>query len=324
VTDLRPTARALRALDLLQQRPGLTAGELAAELDVTERAARRYVGLLREAGIPVEATRGPYGGYRLGRGVRLPPVHFTAVEALGLVMAVLDGHHAAADPDDPVGSALGKVIRALPEEVGRQAATVRRFAAAAPDRGATRPDPAVTSALVGAVADQRRVTLAYRTSAGSSWTGDVDPWAVVVRHGHWYLLCHAHAAGAVRAYRVDRIRSVEARAERFRPPEDLNPVAVLEEHLGLGWPYATRVVFDAPVEVVARHVRPPMGRLEPTDDGERCVLVGSTGNPTMYAGEWLAAIPLPFRVEGGPELRWAVGELAARLTAAVASGDDGG
>ena len=112
---LSPTGRALRALELLQAQPGITARELAAQLDVTERAARRYVAILREAGIPVESIRGPYGGYRVGRGIRLPPLMFTATEALGLVMAVLDGSHAAADAGDPVGSAPGKIIRALPE-----------------------------------------------------------------------------------------------------------------------------------------------------------------------------------------------------------------
>jgi len=51
-------------------------------------------------------------------------VVFTEPEAVGLVMAVLDGQPAAADVDDLVGSALGKVIRALPESVGRQAAAL--------------------------------------------------------------------------------------------------------------------------------------------------------------------------------------------------------
>jgi predicted DNA-binding transcriptional regulator YafY len=98
---------------------------------VTERAARRYIAILREAGIPVESTRGPYGGYRVGWGIRLPPLVFTAAEALGLVMAVLDGSHAAADAGDPVGAALGKIIRALPENVSRQAATIRRASSVA-------------------------------------------------------------------------------------------------------------------------------------------------------------------------------------------------
>ncbi len=211
-TDLSPTARALRAIEILQTRPGATAGELGAWLGVTERAARRYVGILREAGIPVESARGPYGGYRLGRGTRLPPVVFTEPEALGLVMAVLDGQPAAADVDDLVGSALGKVIRALPESVGRQAAALREHASAAPDRYSARPDPSTTSALVAAIAARRRVLVTYRSESGNEWEAEVDPWAVVVRYGRWYLLCHSHRADAIRTYRVDRVRAVQQTA----------------------------------------------------------------------------------------------------------------
>jgi predicted DNA-binding transcriptional regulator YafY len=230
-------------------------------------------------------------------------------------MAVLDGSHAAADADDPVGAALGKIIRALPETVSRQAATMRRHACAVPDRGAVRPGTETTSALVAAVAAQRRVSIGYRSESGRQWDEDVDPWAVVVRHGRWYLLCHSHRADAVRAYRVDRIQSVAEGDERFCAPEDLDYTDVLEEHLGTGWQFETRVVFDAPRDEVARYTRPPMGRLEP--DGQRCVLTGTTSNPAMYAGEWLASIPIPFQVEGGPELRAAVAAVAARLTAAL-------
>ncbi|WP_262384771.1 helix-turn-helix transcriptional regulator [Actinoplanes teichomyceticus] len=310
-----PTARALRTMEILQARPGTTAQQLAAALEVTERAARRYVGILREAGIPVESVRGPYGGYRLGRGARLPPVVFTEEQALALVMAVLDGRPAAGDGDDPVGAALGKVIRALPEGIGRQAAALRAYAAVAPGPSAARTDPATASALVAAVADRRRVVLAYRGPDGGAFDDEVDPWAVVVRHGRWYLLCHSHRAAAVRTYRVDRVREVRRTARRCAPPDGLDPVAALEEHLGSGWRYPTRVRFDAPADRVAPWIRPPMGRLEP--DGDRCVLTGSTRNPAMYAQEWLAAVPFGFTVEEGPELRAAVAAVAARFGAAT-------
>ena len=315
-TQLSPTARALRTLEILQNRPGATADELAATLGVTERAARRYVGILRESGIPVESTRGPYGGYRLGRGARLPPVVFTEVEALGLVMAVLDGQPAAVDGDDLVGAALSKVIRALPERVGRQAAALRKYASAAPDRSSSRADPAVASALVAAVAARRRVLVTYRNASGHEWEAEVDPWAVVVRYGRWYLLCHSHRADAVRTYRLDRIRTVQQTAYDFEPPVELDPVAALEANLGSGWEFPTRVVFEAPLAEVAPWIRPPMGRLEAA--GEGCVLIGSTSNPAMYAQEWLPRVPVAFRVEGGEELRAAVAALAARFAAAVA------
>jgi predicted DNA-binding transcriptional regulator YafY len=313
--DISPTARALRALEVLQGRPVTTAGELAVRLGVTERAARRYVGILREAGIDVRSARGPHGGYRLGRGTRLPPVVFTGAEALGLVMAVLDGHPSATDVDDLVGSALGKVIRALPEQVGRQASALRELASAVPNRYAARPDPAITSALVEAVAARRRVQLRYRGESGNEWVADVDPWAVVVRHGRWYLLCHSHRADAVRTYRVDRVRDVTLTRQEFQPPAGLDPVAALEENLGSGWQFDTRVTFDTPIAEVAPWIHPPMGRLEARGNG--CVLVGSTRNPTMYASEWLARLPFAFRAEGGPELRAAVRTLAARFAAAA-------
>jgi predicted DNA-binding transcriptional regulator YafY len=314
-----PTARALRALEFLQSRPaGARAEELAERLGVTDRAVRRYIGILREAGIPVDSIRGPHGGYRLGRGTRLPPVVFTELEALGLVMAVLDGQPSAAETgtDDLVGTALGKVIRALPERVGRQAAALREHASAAPDAYSARPDPLVTSALVAASAIHRRVQITYRSEAGNEWDAEVDPWAVVVRYGRWYLLCHSHRANAIRTYRVDRVGSVRQTDQSFEPPNDLDPVAAVEENLGIGWRYVTRVVFHAPYDEVLRWIRPPMGRPEPASGGG-CVLIGSTRNPTMYAQEWLANIPLPFTVEGGPELREAVAALAARLTASV-------
>ncbi|GAA2747139.1 helix-turn-helix transcriptional regulator [Kitasatospora cinereorecta] len=317
-TGTSPTARALRALEILRTRPGTTAEQLAERLGVTDRAARRYVAILREAGIPVDSVSGPYGGYRLRRGTRLPPVAFTQGEAIGLVMAVLDGRPAATEPGDLVGSALGKVVQALPEEVGRQAAALREHAAAAPDPGAAYPDPAVTSALVDAIAARRRVAITYRSGAGNRWQAEVDPWAVVVRRARWYLLCHSHRADAVRTYRIDRVLAAEETATGFRMPDDLDPVALLEENLGTGWAHPVRVLFEAPMAQVAPWVGPPMGRLEAAGDaGEHCVLVGSTRNPVMYAGEWLAAVPYPFHVQGGPELREAVAALAARLGAAV-------
>ncbi|MFB7944232.1 helix-turn-helix transcriptional regulator [Kitasatospora phosalacinea] len=315
-TGSSPTARALRALEILRERPGTTSEQLAQRLGVTDRAARRYVAVLREAGVPVESERGPYGGYRLGRGARLAPVSFTQEEALGLVMAVLDGRPAATDPEDLVGSALGKVVRALPEAIGRQAAALRTHAAAAPDPYPAHPDPAVASTLVEAIAARRRVLIGYRSGDGDEWRAEVDPWAVVVRRSRWYLLCHSHRADAVRTYRIDRVRTAERCGTPFTMPDGLDPVAALEEHLGSGWAFRTRVRFDAPLERVAPWVGPAMGRLRP--DGEGCLLEGSTRNPAMYAGEWLAAVPFPFRVLEGPELRAAVVELATRFTEAAA------
>lgn len=314
-SETSPTARALLALELIQGRPGITADQLADRLGVTSRAARRYVAILREAGIPIVSTSGPAGGYTPGRGLRLPAVQFSQGEALALVMAVLDGHHAAHDPADPVGSALGKILRAMPDRVAAQAESVRRTAAAAPDRGAARPDPEITASLVSACADRRLVDLAYRSGSGNEWTAVVEPWAVVVRYGRWYLLCRDPGREVVRTYRIDRVQ-VGRWLEGLVPGGDRQgPVEALEEHLGAGWEFATEVIIEGSLTQCERVVGRALGTLTAIDE-RTTRLVGSTSNPHSYA-ERLVLLPVAFRIVQGPEVRAAARELGQRLLAAA-------
>jgi predicted DNA-binding transcriptional regulator YafY len=308
--ETTPTARTLLVLEMVQNRPGITADRLAQRLGVSERAARRCVATLREAGVPIESVRGPFGGYHVGRGLRLPPLMFTASEALGLVMAVLEAHHGAADAEDPVGSALGKIVRVLPEPVAGPVEAVRRVQARGPDPDAG-PTAETTAALVQACAAQRRLRLGYRLGRGREPVMDVDPWAVVVRFGRWYLLCWSHTSEARRVLRVDRVTTLEVLDESCESPTDLDPVRALEEHLAEGWRYDVEVVVDAPLEIVARWLRRNLGRLEAIDD-EHTRLVGTTDEPEWYA-EHLADVRAPFRVVGPPELRDAVRALGKRL-----------
>ena len=313
--DRSPLARALACLALVQTRPGITAQQLARRLGVSDRAVRRYVAVLREAEIPVDAVSGPHGGYRLGRGVRMPPLLFTEAEALALTMAAMVG--VSDQEDDVVARALDKLVRTLPGKVGEQAAEMWRRAVPTPARADALPDPSTSSTLVALAAERRRARLRYRSASRSLLERTVDPWALVVRRRSWYLLCFDHDVGAVRTYRVDRVLHVVALDERFDPPADLDPAAAVEHHLGAGRRFTTLVRFEVPVEEVRPLVGAVMGRLAPVDDDAACLLTGTTDNPAMYAGEWLAAIPLPFRVLGGEELRAAVRDVAARMAGAV-------
>ncbi len=317
---MSPTARALLALEVIQNSPGITARRLGERLGVTERAARRYVAILREAELPIESVSGPYGGYQVGRGLRLPPLTFTAAEAMGLVMAVLEGHRNAADPTDLVGGALAKIMRVLPERV---AGPVRAVRAAVVPRPAdeTEVSPELTTRLIESCAAARRLRLGYRMGGGAERVMEVDPWAVVLRHSRWYLLCWSHTRQARRALRVDRIVAIEALPDTFTPPPDLDALRTLEEHLYQGWTYPVDVLVDATVEEISRWLPRSLGLLEPAGE-RRTRLLATTDDPDWYA-ERLAAIPGSFRVLASPELQRATAALGRRLLEASGHTPDG-
>jgi predicted DNA-binding transcriptional regulator YafY len=159
------------------------------------------------------------------------------------------------------------------------------------------------------------VRLSYRSEAGSERVIEADPWAVVIRHGRWYLLCWSHSAQARRVYRIDRVAEVQLLVAPFDPPLGLDPVAMLEDHLAIGWEYDVEVVIDAPLDTVTRCLPHALGRLEPLDTGGTR-LVGSTSNPMWYARA-LVAIPAPYQIVRCPELREAARVLGQRLLAAA-------
>ena len=162
-----------------------------------------------------------------------------------------------------MASAVGKMVRVLPENVARPLEALRHVTARRTDPDP--PHPETTATLVRASADQRRVRIGYALGPHRERTLQVDPWAVVVRHGRWYVLGWSHAADARRMYRIDRVTSVEVLADPFTPPEDLDPLRALEEQMSQGWPYAVEVVIEAPYDDVRHWLRRSLGTPSPSE-----------------------------------------------------------
>jgi predicted DNA-binding transcriptional regulator YafY len=96
--------RLLAVLMLLQARVRVTAAEVAAELEVSERTARRDLDALAMAGVPVFSTQGRGGGWELIGGARTDLTGLTSDEARALFLVA--GPASAATPE--VKAALRK------------------------------------------------------------------------------------------------------------------------------------------------------------------------------------------------------------------------
>jgi predicted DNA-binding transcriptional regulator YafY len=149
------------------RRTGVTAEQLAERFGVTVRTIYRDLDALRDASLPLQAERGPGGGYALDRAYTLPPVNFTPREAAILVVLGRFATETRLVPFvDTLESALSKVRGALTAGQQREAlghAEKLTFAAvpALPTR------PAVRRAIEEAWFEQRTVRLRYRRGDGS-------------------------------------------------------------------------------------------------------------------------------------------------------------
>ncbi|TDD23021.1 WYL domain-containing protein [Nonomuraea diastatica] len=205
---------------LLQGRGGMTAAELAAELEVSERTVHRDVLALSEAGVPVYADRGRGGGYRLLDGYRTRLTGLDRSEAEALFLSGVPGALREMGLAEVAATARLKAAAALSPAL-RDAPVVaaQRFHLDAPGWFAgDDPPPAALGPLARAVWSDRRVRAVYKGSART-----LEPYGLVLKAGTWYLA--AQLAARFLIFRVHRFGEVTELAEPFDRDPDFDLAA---------------------------------------------------------------------------------------------------
>jgi predicted DNA-binding transcriptional regulator YafY len=219
--------RLVSLLLLLQTRGQLTAADIAERLEVSVRTVHRDVESLAAAGVPVEAVRGPAGGYRLAGGYRTRLTGLTADEAEALFAAGVPGPAAELGLGGELAAARLKVLAALPSELQERATRAERlFHLDA--RGWFRAEDSVPHlpALASAVWSGCRVRIRYREGMRVVQR-TIDPLGLVIKAGAWYLV--AHRVAGMRVYRVSRVVSVRPLDEPCSRPEGFDLAAYWRE-----------------------------------------------------------------------------------------------
>jgi predicted DNA-binding transcriptional regulator YafY len=312
VYGYRPTTRLLSMLELLQARGRMGGPELARRLEVGERTVRRYVAMLQEMGVPVEAERGRYGAYALRPGFKLPPMMFTDEEALALALGLLSARRLGLSGAAPaVEGARAKLERVMPEELRERVRTFEEVVvpAAAPAR---LPAGEVVVTLSAAVRERRRVRMRYRAGDSGETRRAVDPYAVVQGDAFWYTFGYCHLREGRRLFRLDRVLSVERLDESFvLPPGFDTPQGVLEALAEMREDRWSVEVLLETTPGEARGQLPKMGvSLQETPQG--VVMISSTSDLGWMA-RVLAGLSFPFVVRRPPELREALRRLATEI-----------
>jgi predicted DNA-binding transcriptional regulator YafY len=300
-------------LELLQAHQRLTGAELAARLGVDERTVRRYAVTLAELGIPVTAARGRYGGYRLSPGHRLPPLMLSDSEALAVVLGLAVADRMGMTSDAPAAAvALAKIYRLLPARLAPRLAAVQDAVGFSlePREAGVRAAPATLLALGRATRERRVVTLSYRSGRGSETLRQLDPYGLVFHSGVWYLVGRERPGDAIDTYRVDRVGAVDVGEAGFDLPEGFDSIAHVTGAATGSRSWQVEVLLET--DVVQARQRLPDGELTETADG---VLLRIRVERLDRFARVLAGLGWPFTIVRPDELRTAVADHAARLTA---------
>ncbi|WP_432120358.1 helix-turn-helix transcriptional regulator [Streptomyces sp. S1] len=214
-------ARLIKLVLLLQSRPSMTAAELAAELEVSERTVARDALALSEAGVPVYADRGRAGGYRLVDGYRTRLTGLARGEAEALFLSGLPGALRDMGLEDAASAARLKVSAALlPSLRDAPRTAAQRFHLDAPGWYQEPVTPELLPALAEAVWDDRCARVRYRRGDGTEVERELRPYGLVLKAGVWYAC--AWTGGSFRTYRVDRFTAVAVGGERFERDPDFD------------------------------------------------------------------------------------------------------
>ncbi len=212
-------SRLLSILMILQARKHRTADQLAEELEVSARTIHRDVDELSAAGVPIYAERGRQGGFRLLDGYQTRLTGLDKDEASALM---LSGIGTALDDlglKDALSQTERKLMAALPEPTRAKAALVADRFHLDPLGWYRQKDvtPFVTQIAKAVWADQR-ISICY-----DGWKGRVqrnlDPIAIVLKAGVWYLIGRAES---IRVYRIANVRDLNLLDGKFNRPADFD------------------------------------------------------------------------------------------------------
>ncbi|TLQ39322.1 helix-turn-helix transcriptional regulator [Streptomyces marianii] len=297
-------ARQLGIVHVLRSRTTVPARDLASRFGVSERTIYRDITALTAHGIPIQATPGKVGGYRLAPESALDPLTIDSDHALRLyVLGFLDTADQSASAEERartagVSDSVQDVIRRLAQRIHFDTADWYWR-----DEGSGHL-PVLRTAMLTATA----LEATWRTKDGQHKTGLLKPYGAVWKAGEWHMVA-AHPTGAPARFRLNLVDRLHPTDLTFAYPEDFSVREWWQqtmEDYGKGDVRVTLRVAPAARDELLRLSLKSTSRVHEHDDGSLTIV--------LFVDRWEWLIPLV--TSYGPDVE--ITEPAELRTAIVA------
>src|SRR5712671_6336003 len=316
-------ARQLSLMKMLEDHQELAVSDAARELGYTTRTVYRDLAVLERVGVPIyqdrTGTRARWrvvDGYRRRLSVSLSWSEMLALALGGKLLAGLPGTPLA----DGSASALQKIGGALPSELAKRAGHAAQAVSATLGGGHEYRND-VMRVVLDAIERSETIVLAYRKPSARAPTERlVDPYLLHVHAGAVYLIGLARDRGALRTFRLDRVREARLSGQRFTSRVPFSTSSLGQGALGPweGKPRRVRLVFDPDAaHFVAERSVHPTQRSQWRSDGRLDVEIRVPVCPPVVT--WVLGFGSAVAVLGPVELARRVAREHTRAAARVDS-----
>lgn len=306
---------------------GVTPAEIARIVGVSKRTVYRDLAALEgELGLPVWSEGGRWG---VEDKALLPALNLTREEAMAVFVSARLMARYADDYDPDLGAAFQKLAEALPPVLGGH---VERTVELMARRPTDEREPRSVHLLTRAWAERRIVEFTYDAATYDRGRGSrrarVRPYLIEpsLATRALYLIGLDETRGAIRTFKIERIRDLTLTPETF----DSEPDASVEETLAAAWD----MIADQPVTEVVLRFSPavaarvaetrwhPSERVEREADGS--LLWRGRVSGTIEIRLWILSWGADVEVVAPIELRADVAATVARAAALYGRADGSG
>lgn len=196
---------------------GTSAARLAEQFEVSTRTIKRDISALQRIGSPIWAQPGPGGGYMMAASASLPPVNFTASQAVAVAVAL-----AAQPPGIPFAvdavAALNKLNDALAAAERTKAhAIASRIWVQPPPTAEIAARPPVLRSVEHAMLEQVALAIDYEPPDRPKTRRVIEPTILAWANDTWYLVAHCRLRNDIRWFRLDRITRADTTRHGYQP-----------------------------------------------------------------------------------------------------------
>ena len=227
-------------LMLLLSRKRLTAKEIADRYGICTRSVYRYIDELNVCGVPIDISRGRYGGIHIADTFRLPTGYFTREEYSSTVNALQA--MASQVTDESIISAREKLQRQRKSEK-RELTVCGNILVDGGSWGDSRKFSEKMRVCESAVNECKSLTVDYISREGEHSKRIIDPHLLIFKQNVWYVYAFCHTKQTFRTFKIGRIKSASFTGNTFARRE------FTRDEIDLDFYYSAENLTDVTLEI---------------------------------------------------------------------------